>query len=77
MAQRIEALAEGALLVADKVNKMPDKMPDELLDEYARLTHAVSLSGEWGTVEQIEPAVLACRKVNADQPKVAASIGMN
>jgi hypothetical protein len=54
-----------------------ETLPDELLHEYVRLTSAISLSGEWGTAEQIERAVAVCKRVNADKPKVAASIGIN
>ena len=54
-----------------------ETLPDELLHEYVRLTSAISLSGEWGTAEQIERAVAICKRVNADKPKVPASIGIN
>lgn len=53
------------------------KLSDELLYEYVRLTHAVSLSGEWGKPEQIERAVVICKQVNATGPKIPASIGVN
>jgi len=53
------------------------KLSDELLLEYVRLTHAVSLSGEWGKSEQVDRAVSICKRVNADKPKIAASIGIN
>jgi hypothetical protein len=32
-------------------------MSDDVLFEYVRLTHAASLSGEWGQPEQIECAI--------------------
>lgn len=54
-----------------------EKLSDELLYEYARLTRAVSLSGEWATTEQIERAVAVCKRVNADKPPILASIGIN
>lgn len=50
---------------------------DEVLFEYVRLTHAASLSGEWSNPEQIERAVEVCRRVNAANPKIPASIGVN
>jgi hypothetical protein len=54
-----------------------EKLSGELLHEYARLTHAVSLSGEWGKPEQVDRAVTVCKRVNADKPKISASIGIN
>ena len=53
------------------------KLSDDILYEYARLTHAVSLSGEWGTPEQIDRAVSICKRVNGTKPKAPASIGIN
>ena len=50
---------------------------DELLLEYARLTHAVSLSGEWSKPEQVDRAVTICQQVNSSKPKIKASIGIN
>jgi hypothetical protein len=52
-------------------------MSDELLFEYVRLTHAASLSGEWGQPEQIERAVQVSHSVNLTRQKVPASIGVN
>jgi hypothetical protein len=54
-----------------------DRMSDELLFEYVRLTQAVSLSGEWGTAEQMDQAVAVCQRVNALKPKIPTSIGIN
>ncbi len=54
-----------------------DKLSDDLLYEYVRLTNAVSVSGEWGTTEQIEQSVAVCKRVNDEMPKVPASIGIN
>jgi hypothetical protein len=53
------------------------KLSDELLIEYARLTHAVSLSGEWAKPEEIDRAVLICKQINVNKPKIHASIGIN
>ncbi len=50
---------------------------EELLFEYTRLTHAISLSGEWGQPAQIDRAVMICKQVNAEGPSVPASIGIN
>jgi hypothetical protein len=54
-----------------------EKLSEELLHEYVRLTHAVSLSGEWGKPEQVDQAVLICKQVNSAKPKIPASIGIN
>ena len=54
-----------------------DKLSSELLYEYVRLTHAISLSGEWDKSKQITQAVSICKRVNADKPKIPASIGIN
>ena len=54
-----------------------EKLSDELLHEYVRLTHAVSLSGEWGKPEQVDRAVSICKQVNVAKPKILASIGIN
>lgn len=50
---------------------------DEILYEYVRLTHAISLSGEWVTTEQIDRAVTVCKQVNTTNPNAPASIGIN
>jgi len=54
-----------------------DKLPDDLLFEYAHLTNAASLSGEWSKVEHVDRAVGICQRVNAAKPKMRASIGIN
>ncbi len=50
---------------------------DGVLFEYVRLTHAVSLSGEYSQQDQVNRAVEVCHRVNATRPKVRASIGVN
>lgn len=50
---------------------------DDLLYEYARLTHAVSVAGEWHTEAQIDRAVRICKRVNGAKPKIPATIGVN
>lgn len=52
-------------------------LSDDLLAEYVRLTHAVSVSGEWHDEKIIDRAVRVCKQVNADKPKIPASIGVN
>jgi hypothetical protein len=53
------------------------KVSDEVLHEYARLTHAISVSGEWCKPEQIDHAVQICQRVNLTKPRVPVSIGIN
>lgn len=53
------------------------RIPEELLYEYVRLTHAVSLSGEWSKPEQMDQAVAVCKRVNSDAPEIPASIRIN
>lgn len=50
---------------------------DELLTEYVRLTHAASVSGEWHKSDEIDRAVRICQQVNAAEPEIRASIGVN
>lgn len=54
-----------------------NKVSDELLFEYTRLSHAISLSGEWGKPEQVDRAVRICKQVNATKPKIPASLAVN
>lgn len=54
-----------------------NKISPELLHEYVRLTHAISLSGEWDKAEQVFHAVSICKKVNSEKPKTSASISFN
>jgi hypothetical protein len=54
-----------------------ETLSDELLYEYVRLTHAASLSGEWCKPEHIDRCVSICKKVNATEPKLQASIAVN
>jgi len=53
------------------------KISQNVLFEYVRLTHAASLSGEWCKPEDIDMAVEACQHVNALNPKIPASLGVN
>ena len=50
---------------------------DELHYEYVRLTHAVCVSGEWWKPEEVDRMVRICKRVQADKPAVAPSIGLN
>jgi hypothetical protein len=54
-----------------------EKLDDDLLYEYVRLTHAISVAGEWTKQNEIDLAVNICQKVNATKPKIPASIGIN
>lgn len=53
------------------------QISDSVLLEYARITQALSLSGEWSQSRDIERAVSVCKMVNAASPKVPATIGVN
>ncbi len=52
-------------------------MSNQLLVEYARITHAVSISGEWAQTRDLERAIMACQLVNTTKPQIPASIGVN
>ena len=52
-------------------------MSDKLLLEYARISQAVSISGEWAQTRDIERSVMACKMVNASSPKIPTTIGVN
>lgn len=52
-------------------------LSDDLLFEYIRLTHAASIAGEWTNPAEIDRAVRLCGRVNAGQPKIPASLGVN
>lgn len=42
--------------------------------EYARITHALTMPGEWVTEEQFENCLYTCAKVNKLNPKISASL---
>lgn len=57
---------------------------EELLYQYVRLTHAVSLRGEGHyyngkdiTTDVIDQSVQLCKRINATNPKIPASLGVN
>lgn len=43
--------------------------------EYARITHALTVSGEWVKQEQLDNCVYTCARINKTNPKIPASIG--
>jgi hypothetical protein len=51
--------------------------PNELIYEYARITHAVSVSGEWHNHDEVDQAVRLCKRVNETKPAIPATIGVN
>lgn len=53
------------------------QVPDAVLVEYCRITHAISISGEWSQTRDIERAVTLCKMVNTRSPKIPATIGVN
>lgn len=52
-------------------------VPNTVLFEFARITHALSISGEWTSPADIGRAVTACKIVNDTKPAIRASIGVN
>ncbi len=50
---------------------------DPRLYELARITHAISLSGEWATQSQVDVAVFTCQKVIEKGAKTNCRIGIN
>ena len=53
------------------------RMSDDLLFEYARITNAISISGEWHKEKDIDRVVRIAKKVNELKPKNPVSIGIN
>ena len=60
-------------------------LPKELMEpqnsgvlyELARITHSLSLSGEWCTKERVEACIRTCQKVNDTKPDIKASLAIN
>ena len=50
---------------------------ERVLYELARITHSLSIPGEWVTKEQIDKCVYICARVNKTEPKIPCSIGVN
>lgn len=47
---------------------------DRCLYEYARITHALTVSGEWVKRERLDKCVYTCARINKTNPKIRASI---
>lgn len=47
------------------------------LYELTRITHSLSVSGDWASAECIDNRVYICAKVNKTRPKMKASLGVN
>lgn len=58
-------------------NDILEGAADPLLQEYVRLTHAVSISGEWATLKHVSTAVRVCKAVNLQSSGRPASIAIN
>ncbi len=54
-----------------------EKISDELLFEYARITQAISISGEWNKEKDIDRSVYTSLKINKINPEMPVSIGIN
>lgn len=52
-------------------------IPNTVLFEYVRITHALSISGEWSSPRDIERVVTACKILNDTKPKFPATMGVN
>jgi hypothetical protein len=50
---------------------------ERVLYELARITHSLSIPGEWVTKEQIDKCVYICARVNKTNPAILSSIGIN
>lgn len=53
------------------------KISDDLLFEYARITQAISLSGEWNKEKDVDRSVRIALKINKISPEKTVSIGIN
>ncbi len=50
---------------------------DRLAYELARITHALSVKGEWVTKEQVQNSVYICARVNKTNPVIPCSLAVN
>ncbi len=57
-------------------NAILDDPNDPRFFEYVRLTHAACV-GDYATQRQFESAIIVCRAVNRNNPKIKASVGLN
>jgi len=58
-------------------NDLLDGASDGLLQEFVRITRAVSIAGEWVTSKQIDTAVRMCKAVNANASGIRAGLAIN
>lgn len=54
-----------------------DSPYSRLIYELARITHAVSVSGQWVTQQQVANAVYICATVNKAKPKIPCTMAIN
>ncbi|MEK6674621.1 MAG: hypothetical protein AABZ47_03080 [Planctomycetota bacterium] len=57
-------------------NSMLEQPDGRLLREYVRLSHAVTISGEWCIQQHVVAAVQACKRENAETPSIPASLAL-
>lgn len=50
---------------------------NEFMYELARLTHSLSIAGEWVTESQMDNCVYTCARINKTNPEIPCSIGIN
>lgn len=55
----------------------PREVNDRRLYQLARITHSLSVSGDWSLQEVIDNRVYICAKVNKTRPSIKASLGVN
>jgi len=82
-----EAEIDAKLLALKPLPKVHYPVPllSELLNdrnnvrwyELARITHSLSVSGEWVTKQQIDNYVYTCARVNKTEPAIKASLAIN
>ena len=58
-------------------SKLYDEQNDRLLYELARITHALSIAGEWVSPAQVDKCVYTCARINKTKPQIECSIGIN
>jgi len=55
----------------------PPETSDYRLYQLARITHALCVSGDWATAQQIDNRVRICAQVNKTKPSIRCTLGVN
>ena len=56
---------------------VPDYVNNAYMNEYTRITHALTISGEWVKESQLDRCVRICAQVNNANPKIPATLAVN